>query len=129
MLIDDEEVDQMLYGRIVERSEHVERIVSLTNANRALTHLREKKSPQPDLILLDINMPRMDGFEFLDALDENFDADDVPRVIMLTTSFNPEDEVRARASPLVCGFKSKPLTDKMLLEFRELMAKDHAKSA
>ena len=66
--------------------------------------------PRPDLILLDINMPAMDGWEFLDRyrlLPAATTRDIV--LIMLTTSLNPDDEFRARSRPEVAGFENKPL--------------------
>lgn len=123
MLIDDEEVDQMLYGRIIERSEHAKRVLSFLSAEAALAHLVEKRAPQPDLILLDINMPQMDGFEFLAAAEEALGVDVAPVIVMLTTSLNPMDEARSDASPLVFDYKKKPLTDAMLKDFREELAR------
>lgn len=119
MLIDDEEVDQMLYGRIIERSEHAKRVLSFLSAEAALDHLVKERTPQPDLILLDINMPQMDGFEFLAAAEDALGVAVAPVIVMLTTSLNPMDEARSNASPLVYDYKKKPLTDAMLKEFRE----------
>ncbi len=123
MLIDDEEIDQMLYGRIIERSKHAKRVLSFLSAEAALEHLVEKRTPQPDLILLDINMPQMDGFEFLTAAEDALGVDVAPVIVMLTTSLNPMDEARSNASPLVHDYKKKPLTDAMLREFREELAR------
>ncbi len=123
MLIDDEEIDQMLYGRIIERSKHAKRVLSFLSAEAALEHLVEIRMPQPDLILLDINMPQMDGFEFLTAAEDALGVDVAPVIVMLTTSLNPMDEARSNASPLVHDYKKKPLTDAMLREFREELAR------
>jgi len=122
MLIDDEQVDQMLYGRIIERSDHADRCISYIDSQDAIDHLVSMADPRPDLILLDINMPAIDGFEFLEEIGRLADPANLPLIVMLTTSFNPEDEVRAMASPLVCAYRNKPLTDDMMAEFRALLA-------
>ena len=80
-------------------------------------HLRSSPEdcPRPDLIFLDINMPAMDGWEFLGiyrTLPAEKKADTV--LIMLTTSLNPDDELRTRAIPEVSGFEHKPLNQASL---------------
>jgi CheY-like chemotaxis protein len=67
-------------------------------------------NPRPDLIFLDINMPAMDGWEFLAqyrTLPPEKKADTV--LIMLTTSLNPDDELRTKTIPEIAGFENKPL--------------------
>ena len=122
MLIDDEEVDQMLYSRIVERSKHADDIISFLDAEKALDYLASEDQPRPDLILLDINMPNMNGFDFLDRLDERTGDDVAPVIFLLTTSFDPRDRARAGEYGLVRGFVQKPLTDVKLAEFRAAIA-------
>lgn len=129
MLIDDEEVDQMLYSRIVERSKHADTILSFLDAEKALTYLVSDEKPRPDLVLLDINMPRMDGFEFLDHLVEHMGKDVAPMIILLTTSFDPQDRARAEACDMVHGFCRKPLTEAKLGEFRADVARAAASTA
>jgi CheY-like chemotaxis protein len=71
--------------------------------------------PSPEIIFLDINMPAMDGWEFLQKYEALPDAHKSSIiVIMLTTSFNPEDELKARKIPSVKEFRNKPLTADLL---------------
>lgn len=74
-------------------------------------------STTPDLIFLDINMPAMDGWEFLDEY-KKLTPDQKARVVvvMLTTSYNPEDAVKARNHNMIAEFRNKPLTQEMLMD-------------
>ena len=71
--------------------------------------------PFPDIIFLDINMPAMDGWEFLEKYSELKDSlPHYPVVIMLSTSLNPDDELRAQSIPEISEFFNKPMTLEMI---------------
>ena len=89
-----------------------ENAVTHTNPNRALEYMRNASLgivPKPDLIFLDVNMPFMNGFEFLTEL-EAIDQDYYPYVVMLSSSVDDEDIARAREHWSVLRFLHKPLT-------------------
>ena len=107
----------------IEELDCVEHIQVIQNAIEALDYLEcanqspplNASCPKPDLIFLDINMPAMDGWEFLhyyEAMPEEDKSSVI--VIMLTTSFNPEDELKARKIPSISEFRNKPLTPELL---------------
>lgn len=128
MLIDDEKMDQMMYKRILSRSGYVDQVRSFPTAMDALDYLRNPDSPRPDLIFLDINMPRMNGFQFLDAAIEEFGTDFTTAiVIMLTTSLDPDDKKRAEKYDVVKEFVNKPLNAAVLEELKVYF--DGAKTA
>lgn len=109
MMIDDNEIDQMMYRRVIKRSGMVDEVVGFLWAHEALEYLLDPANPSVDLILLDVNMPRMDGFEFLQAASEAAGSDFAPVVVMLTTSLNPRDYDRAMQYDAVREFLHKPL--------------------
>ncbi len=74
----------------------------------------------PSLILLDINMPVMNGWEFLDAyIDQYADKLKNTKVVILSSTIDPEDFARAKKYSIVTQFLSKPLSVETLLELKE----------
>lgn len=111
MLIDDEAIDQMIYRRVIGRSGCVSDVISFNYAEDALVYLKNPDNPKVDVIFLDINMPRMNGFQFLEAATKQLGPVFARSVIvMLTTSLDPLDHERAARFPVVQHFIQKPLT-------------------
>jgi CheY-like chemotaxis protein len=120
LLIDDDEPTNFLNQVIIESSGYVKQIKSVQSGEDALaylTDLHEAKGtlPSPELIFLDINMPAMNGWEFL----EKYRAlKTVSRgkvmIVMLTTSLFPEDAILANEIPEISAFENKPLTEEKL---------------
>ena len=111
MLIDDDTVDHILYRRLLKRAPISATSCFFDDARTALTFLATPDCPGIELIFLDINMPSMTGFEFLEAAQR--EIPDVLAgivVVMLTTSTRSDDEVRARSFPVVKDYFSKPLS-------------------
>lgn len=109
-LIDDDEGDNYLHELVIAEAGCAERVVAFEKADEALRDLAVGNLT-PDLIFLDINMPGMDGWEFLHAYDRLPETTRQAIVIMmLTTSLNPADREKARKEPALAGFCNKPLT-------------------
>jgi len=123
LLVDDDTVTNLMHRRVMERSGLVEQIEVATDGLLAIDHLeamRAQNGIQPELILLDINMPRMNGFEFLQAYAK---LDPLPLaqqiIIMLSTSLLRADRSRAEADPNVHRFANKPVRLEDMLNFFE----------
>lgn len=119
LLIDDDEPTNFLNRATLEEAGCAEHIEVTQSGQEALDYLERtgENGPcaLPNLIFLDINMPAMDGWEFLSRYNELKKTQRAEVVVvMLTTSLNPEDEIKARGMPTISGFRCKPLSRSML---------------
>lgn len=122
MVIDDTEIDRYIAERMMTRHTFATDIIKMGSGADALNYLQASGNKLPQMIFLDINMPGMNGFEFLEQYESL--SDDVKQqtvIIMLTSSINPEDIANASRSPYVKHFVNKPLTFERLSEVRELV--------
>ncbi|KQV81245.1 response regulator [Rhizobacter sp. Root1221] len=112
MLVDDNDAD-LLFTEIVLRARGIAgEVLTFDTARCALDHLADRTKPRVSLILLDINMPEMDGFAFLAAWEGlRTQWPDAPPVVMLTSSPDPADRARALAHASVRAYLVKPLDD------------------
>ena len=127
MLIDDNEIDNLINQKMIESAAICQHILVHTGARSAIEFLRnveklsgaitDAKKLIPNIILLDIDMPLMDGFQFLEEFDKLSDVvkQDL-RIVMLTSSMNPNDLSRAKKSKFVSKYLNKPLTIDSLLQ-------------
>lgn len=127
MLIDDESFDLKMYRRIISRSGIEAEVLAFTSAEDALDYLLDPDSPQVALIFLDVNMPRMTGFEFIEAVSSSYGQDfNIPVVLMLTTSLSPTDRARAENLSPIRAFFNKPLTQDHLSNAAAILAESRA---
>ncbi|MEO5983989.1 MAG: response regulator [Ferruginibacter sp.] len=114
MLIDDDEPTNFLSKMLIEEAHCADHIQIAESGKLALDYL-SRSNKSPDLIFLDINMPAMNGWEFLDKYRELEKAKQGKIVIiMLTTSLNPDDKVKAGQMPEIAGFENKPLSPELI---------------
>lgn len=120
LLVDDDPDDNFLHRVVLEEADVCEEIRITEKASEALHYLTNTDHAdylRPDLILLDINMPGINGFEFIThyrQLPPHKQAK--AALIMLTTSINPIDQAKANALGMADNYYQKPLTSKLLLK-------------
>lgn len=116
-LIDDSDIDLFVHRRFIELSGFAKRVVTYKSPREALTSLAScALADSPDIIFLDLNMPEIDGFTFLDRY-LRLALKKVARVVILTSSSSTYDRERA-ASYQNVAFLSKPLTEAALEKVR-----------
>src|SRR5437868_14369488 len=108
LLIDDNE-DDNFYHEIILREADITKHIEIAETGFDALDFLQAAQPAPELIFLDINMPRMNGWEFLQRYRKlNMEQKANVVIIMLTTSLNPSDAERAKTIPEINGFEPKP---------------------
>lgn len=118
MLIDDNPHDNFYHERVIRNGGYSDNVVikeSGLDALEYLVNVEDKNYSRPTIIFLDINMPKMNGWEFLAAYEKlKPDLKSTYVMVMLTTSDSPDDMEQAEEIKTVSGFKTKPLSPDLL---------------
>ena len=123
MLIDDNEIDNLINQKMIEAASVAENIYTHTGAKSAIEFLKNMEKLDvanqvlPDVIFLDIDMPLMDGFQFLDEFEKLSNAAKKKcRIVMLTSSINPQDFNRSKKYENVKLYLNKPLSHESIIK-------------
>lgn len=112
LLIDDNEADNVFHEIVLREAGFTGEVQVFELATEALKVLSNSPdAPGTRLILLDINMPGMDGWQFAEAATLVLAGHSTVIVVMLTSSANDDDRRRAREIKIISGFLTKPLTE------------------
>jgi CheY-like chemotaxis protein len=119
LLIDDNFNDNFLHERAIKKVDPTITVVAKNSGIDALEYLKTKENLKPDLVLLDINMPGMNGWDFLQKyiLLDKEDLSGAP-IIMLTTSENPNDIKKVQDFSVLVDYHSKPLTKEIMEDIK-----------
>jgi two-component SAPR family response regulator len=110
LVVDDDKIYQLLCKQIIKNAQVTHNVISCLSAEEGLDLLKEQ-APLPELIFLDINMPGMNGWDFLEAfkrLDKSIR--DRVKIVMLSSSVFAADKIRAGTYNEVADYVVKPLT-------------------
>lgn len=125
LLIDDNPDDNYLHKRVIDRAGIAEKVMVVQSGKEALDYFdkilhEDGIEGWPQLVFLDINMPKMNGWEFLANFEKRFGQLNAPIIItMLTSSSLEEDIERSESQKCVSTFLNKPLTREMLDQLLE----------
>lgn len=121
LCIDDDAITLMLCKKVIIKSSFSHEIITAQNGEEALQYFKTLKEVQnqskglPKLIFLDLNMPVMGGWEFLDHFNTpEFAEFKTIKVVVLSSTIDPEDLEKSKQYPMVIDFLSKPITQAML---------------
>ncbi|WP_026836547.1 response regulator [Gillisia sp. JM1] len=119
-VIDDDKIYQLIIKKVIERTTEFDLIYFYNDAIEAFKEFKNSDKKLPEIILLDINMPQMDGWQFLDSLipyRPNLFKETI--IYIVTSSIAYSDRDKAESYKEVSGFLSKPLNVEKLKEITD----------
>lgn len=125
LCVDDDPITLMLYKMVITKAGFAQHIDTAANGEDALNYfqrLQQENTTLPQLIFLDLNMPVMGGWEFLDLFSKlEHSSYSSIKVIVLSSTIDPQDIEKAKSYANVIGFRSKPISKEMLDELAPLV--------
>ncbi|HMG94519.1 MAG TPA: response regulator [Chryseolinea sp.] len=119
LIVDDNEIDTLIHKKVLERIQRVREVHSASNGHAAIALLSgyaEQRKPLPDIILLDLNMPIMNGLAFIDKLKELELPGKEKVIVIIVSSSSSSADLRAVKEKGINLYVLKPLTEAKLLK-------------
>ncbi len=128
LCIDDDAITMMLCRKVIAKATFAKHTDFANNGEEALHYfdnlIMHEAKDFPELILLDLNMPVMGGWEFLDNFSSTYARFFTEtKVIVLSSTIDPRDVQKSRTYPMVIDFMSKPITVEMLEKLKAAFSK------
>jgi CheY-like chemotaxis protein len=123
MIIDDSTVDHFVMEKLFQKINFCNHVLSFSSGMEALDYLQkywDVKDKFPELIFVDINMPFMTGFDFLDIFENIAAKTGCYKVVVFSSSVSKEEAQKAKSYPCVTRFIEKPLTCEKIHELAAL---------
>lgn len=129
LLIDDDELTLFIINRFMLKHQFVENIISVKNGREAVDYFEKLAAgdgPAPELIIMDINMPVMTGWEFLDEYSQRFQPlFPATRICVLSNSLFVEDAIKAKSYSACISYITKPLSTTKITRLKNNKALKH----
>jgi len=129
LCVDDDPITLMLCKKVIQKSEFSKEIDTAVNGEDALKYFddliaNDGSGNYPQFIFLDLNMPVMNGWEFLDIFSSKKYADHFSdtKVVVLSSTIDPHDIDKSKEYPMVIEFLSKPITTEILSILKNILA-------
>lgn len=116
-IVDDDDINNFVCERFLKNRQEVRTVKSILSAEEALDLLEQGPEPAPHLIILDVNMPTLNAWEFLPHfrnLMAPVSKDRQPAIVLLTSSLNEDDRTKAEEAEEIIGFLPKPITSEII---------------